>query len=459
MLPKSLRYLFHSRRWVVWVIGGLSVVGFGLGLAAAALNPDEVLVLQGEPGDPGTGPDPSQFYSTQDVDALVGALPTLITKQNFTQRYATKESVPDLGDVVAATAFAEATSEYLTKAELDQGYVKSGGVPTLQGYLTASLASQKYATVSEIPKQDDLVYDEDLVPLQNSVSKEVFSALYVTEDELAAYLTKTEADATFVDMSKPLPSALAGAVAAIVAEELASPVCDDNEVRAQSTCVDKYEATVWDVPCDQIVTNDKATLFGDTKDDYGDDFPDTGNWTKIRYACSVPGHRPSAYITYFQAQQACAASGKRLCSNAEWQLAALGTDPANCVYLGGQSQVIKIASNCRSHVGAFDMAGNVSELTADWIQAGDKQYKLLEPNKQESATPWSTVWKSGPVGDTDDCIKNVNGVASDKANNPAVIVRGGAVGQLSAIGPHAVDVTIAPPQSDGKVGFRCCRRL
>ncbi len=43
------------------------------------------------------------------------------------------------------------------------------------------------------------------------------------------------------------------------------------------------------------------------------------------YARSVPGVTPSRFITYFQAQQALANSGKRLPSNAEWQQAVVST--------------------------------------------------------------------------------------------------------------------------------------
>ena len=43
------------------------------------------------------------------------------------------------------------------------------------------------------------------------------------------------------------------------------------------------------------------------------------NCTDDVYAVSLPGVRPSANITWFQAQQACTSAGKRLPSNAEWQ--------------------------------------------------------------------------------------------------------------------------------------------
>ncbi|MBI5517559.1 MAG: hypothetical protein HY909_27560 [Deltaproteobacteria bacterium] len=63
-------------------------------------------------------------------------------------------------------------------------------------------------------------------------------------------------------------------------------------------------------------------------DNYGDTFPDNGQWTSPRYALSgaLPsGRTPSRLITWFQAAEACAASGKRLPSGEEWLRAANGT--------------------------------------------------------------------------------------------------------------------------------------
>src|SRR5438874_617328 len=61
------------------------------------------------------------------------------------------------------------------------------------------------------------------------------------------------------------------------------------------------------------------------------DYPCLANGNDCKgkiYARSVAGVTPSRSITWFQAQQALANSGKRLPTNAEWQQAAAGTpDP------------------------------------------------------------------------------------------------------------------------------------
>src|SRR5262249_38833389 len=117
--------------------------------------------------------------------------------------------------------------------------------------------------------------------------------------------------------------------------------------------------------------------------DYGISFPDTGNWTPLLgsnppspgvYAVSVPGVKPSACITWFQANQACLLSGKRLLTNREWQGAAAstpdpgsdnGTTDCNFNHTGTPSDTGS-RSSCKSAWGAFDMIGNVDEWVADW---------------------------------------------------------------------------------------------
>ena len=95
--------------------------------------------------------------------------------------------------------------------------------------------------------------------------------------------------------------------------------CPSDMVSVGGFCIDKYEASVWDSPTG-------TTQYGVGVDDYP--CSDNGqNCTNI-YARSVAGVLPSAWITWFQAQQACHNVGKRLPTNAEWQQAVAGTpDP------------------------------------------------------------------------------------------------------------------------------------
>jgi len=73
--------------------------------------------------------------------------------------------------------------------------------------------------------------------------------------------------------------------------------CPDGMVSVGQLCVDKYEASVWNSAGD--------TQYGASGDDYlcDDDGKDCAG---AIYAYSVEGETPSRYITWFQAQQACA---------------------------------------------------------------------------------------------------------------------------------------------------------
>src|SRR5262249_56862609 len=122
--------------------------------------------------------------------------------------------------------------------------------------------------------------------------------------------------------------------------------CAVDAVVSGAGCMDRYEASVWRVP-DATTTNRAlvvkiqqgtatvasltaggATPLGTLTDDYAPCVHSGQHCTNDIYALSLPGVTPSGFITWFQAQQACANSGKRLPSSAEWQAAVAGTpDP------------------------------------------------------------------------------------------------------------------------------------
>jgi formylglycine-generating enzyme required for sulfatase activity len=164
------------------------------------------------------------------------------------------------------------------------------------------------------------------------------------------------------------------------------------------------------------------------------------------YAVSLRSVTPSAFITWFQAQEACANAGKRLPTNAEWQMGADGTpDPgpdngtADCNSVGFQLSPTGARSRCVSARGAFDMAGNVAEWVAEWVP------------RPLTCTGWASF------SNDDMCLAG----ADDTQPIPDAIVRGGSLGGvLVAGGPLAGPLAIHPfPLSFSEVftGFRCAR--
>ena len=245
----------------------------------------------------------------------------------------------------------------------------------------------------------------------------------------------------------------------------------DIMVRVGPLCVDKYEASVWS-------TASGGTQYGDGADDYP--CADNGNDCTAIYARSDSNGsiKPSTDISWFQAQQACAASGKRLLTNAEWQMAAAGTTDPGAAGLGttecntnsgGILPTGNSGANCESNWGAADMVGNVWEWVADWVQGQD-----VDPGSQNS--------EAGPLPITDDDISGLSNndgtgagasYGTDAISNttPAVAQGAGSKNMLAAMerggrhtgngglaaGVFALTASSAPSGQDPGTGFRCAR--
>jgi len=171
---------------------------------------------------------------------------------------------------------------------------------------------------------------------------------------------------------------------------------------------------------------------------------------------------PKASVTWFQFQQMCANAGKRLCTNAEWQLAVTGTPdpggsgrPNGCnVDSDGSPAQTRAHSACVSRFGAYDMIGNVWEWEADWYQAG----VWSGFSQGADTTPWPT--NAPGVGYGADKTWNVNGSAEGadgwKNGQPAAGLRGGSWEHATNAGAFAVLWSYAPSYRYPVFGARCC---
>jgi formylglycine-generating enzyme required for sulfatase activity len=235
----------------------------------------------------------------------------------------------------------------------------------------------------------------------------------------------------------------------------------DEMVKVGDFWVDRYESSVWqNADC-------SGTPYGRGSDDYPGTFPDHGSFSAALFACSVRGVQPSRYLTWFQAQAACSASGKSLISNAEWQAAVEGTyDPESssvrgrCLTSGAgprptgdPSSLPPVTNPCISIWGAEDMIGNLWEWTSDWWQAG--------PGWMASTGQTADSWPDGYSGDNDDRTWNLDGAAvrlADFVNGlPAAAQRGGSWNDGTRAGAFALNVDYAPTYLYSNIGFRCAR--
>jgi len=243
------------------------------------------------------------------------------------------------------------------------------------------------------------------------------------------------------------------AVAAVLpCESWAEPDCPQDSVPSGTMCIDTYEASVWkttDALLVRKIRKGSATLQDLTSagaiqlglaegDLVAAGCPASGNGCTAFYAVSVKGVQPASRINWFQAAAAARNAGKRLPTNAEWQVAALGTpDGLPCRVTGGP--VLTGTDGCVSDVGAFDMVGNVSEWVADWVPLS-------------TACPGWTQPGFPPFSDDSMCLAGAN-----SSFGPGALFRGGDFNQGTGAGVFAINGTANPFFAVHDTGFRAAR--
>jgi uncharacterized protein (UPF0333 family) len=191
---------------------------------------------------------------------------------------------------------------------------------------------------------------------------------------------------------------------------------------------------------------------------------------------SVAGRIPWTDITQINAQAACVAAGKRLCSNAEWTAAAnLNGELYNLTNAFTESTCIVNAvsycsfhsnswgdgcntgsnkdlliSNCTSSEGVYDLVGNATEWTSDVIDAGAGSVNDgWNYYTGDLATTWGNTVPQPYYGN--------DGIYTQAIKTSRGVQRGGYYHDNFAGGIFTMDLYMASTDSHQHTGFRCCK--
>ena len=178
-----------------------------------------------------------------------------------------------------------------------------------------------------------------------------------------------------------------------------------------------------------------------------------GNAAKSAYNAT-----PWVSTTYAAQYKACMNAGKRLCTNEEWTMAALGSPPGandnnNCWTSSANtgSHATGTLANCKSTLGAYDMTGNVWERVATW---GD----VSGINTQQGGWGWTnqaSTWTGEAEGGEAYTAFGVN-AGPDGNQGPRALFRGGGWDDSVLAGGWAVYGFRSPRGVAPVIGFRCC---
>jgi formylglycine-generating enzyme required for sulfatase activity len=228
-------------------------------------------------------------------------------------------------------------------------------------------------------------------------------------------------------------------------------------VRSSSFWIDRYEATVWENP------DGTGALYGAAVADYP--LPVNGQLGAANkgYALSKAGHLPSTMATWFQADVACRASGKRLPRSDEWGFAARGTlDPGNSAGEGSKCRTnnsLRLTGAgvaCVSMWGAEDMIGNVSEIVAEWAAAPpistDDDYNGF------SVLEWGSAFNDDATTNLVSYAAAPTGLNGLNYGTPASLLRGGGAWEGAGAGIFNLNMTVGVQGTHPSVGFRCVTR-
>jgi len=213
-------------------------------------------------------------------------------------------------------------------------------------------------------------------------------------------------------------------------EEPGDAGCPDGMARVEDFCVDRYEAALERVGA---AAPSSWSPFWNPGDE------------EVR-AVSIRGAIPQGYVSGIQAGAACAAAGKRLCSDTEWLRACQGPDGTTYPY--GDARMPGVCNDARAAHPAIEYFGT----SDDWIWS-----ELGHPCLDQLPDSLD------PAGANDGCVTaegiyDMMGNLHEWTADPAGTFRGGFFVDTIINGNGCLYRTTAHDTGhwDYSTGFRCC---
>lgn len=261
----------------------------------------------------------------------------------------------------------------------------------------------------------------------------------------------------------PIPTPIDSAPTAPAASSSASPptepaACPDEMAKAGKFCVDRWEAHLVVVAADGTETPHPHTERLDAS---------------VRYkAKSESGAYPQGYISRVEAEAACRAADKRLCSLNEWTRACKGPkwslfpyggkgEPGRCNTAKDHLLSKMFGTNGRAW--KYDEHFNSPKLNAEpgFLEKAGERDRCVSPEGVYDMVGSLHEWVSDQV--TEDLVDRLDKEPYERKKQPwregNGIFMGGFFSTTKEHGPGCTFITIAhePRYHDYSTGFRCCK--
>jgi formylglycine-generating enzyme required for sulfatase activity len=231
---------------------------------------------------------------------------------------------------------------------------------------------------------------------------------------------------------------------------------DDIMVKTGTYWTDKYETRIIDVSGPTWKDNDDAAAADPADTDIrgnGQGLPPT--W--MAFSQKANG---SSGMSWFVAQKAAGNAGKRLITNAEWQLASSGTlrgDATPQPTYGEDWSTLTITDQDISMFGIVGMVGSLNEWVADWGQYGPDNGLATGATKDQGASYGNDVaWNVAGAALTNNTSISGGGYVY-VAGLPAAIIRSGSSDHGTGAGVFDFYTVASPTFWYPRQGFRCAR--